>query len=69
MSICRRRHDRAAHGRAWGEDAVVAGEIDPRARYESSEPGYEILRSEEDMGGAVAGWVLQCIDDLPGGIG
>jgi len=27
-------HDRAAHGRAWGADAVITSEIDPRARHQ-----------------------------------
>jgi len=47
---------------------VITGEIDPWAWHESSEPGYEILRSEEDMGGAVAERVLELIHHLAGGI-
>ncbi len=61
-------YDRASQGRTWGEDTVVTGEIDPRARYECSEAGDKVLRSEQHVGGAVAEWVLELVDDLAGGV-
>jgi len=50
-----------------GKDAVVAGEIDPRLRYQSSQPRNEIYRVEGYLGRSIPVGRLQGIDHLASG--
>ena len=48
---------------------MVAGEVDPWGRYERGKAGDKVLRTEQDVCGAVAERVLQFVNHLSGGIG
>ena len=48
----------------WSQDAVVAGEIDPRLRYQSSQPRNEIYRVEGYLGRSIPVGRLQGIYHL-----
>ena len=53
----------------WGKDAVVTGEVTAWAWYECSESGDKVLRTEQDVCGAVPERVLELVDHLAGSIG
>ncbi len=57
-------HDRLTMLAIRGEHAVEAGEVQSRARNQGGQAGDEVEWLEDDMGGAVAEWLLELVDDL-----
>jgi hypothetical protein len=48
---------------------MVAGEVDAGARYERGKAGDEVLRTEQDVCGAVTERILELVNHLAGAIG
>ncbi len=56
-------HDALAVLAVWGEHTVESGEVQPSARNQGCQAGYEVQWIEDDLGGGVAKRLLELLDD------